>query len=105
TREARGMDVEPVRPVEQRGWNERPVGDYDDRVHSSQVERLVQTLLLAHRYAKALGCLLRRRRAEPPPATARTVRPGEQELDVVPGGEAFEDVCAQRRRCRDGQPH
>src|SRR5262245_21689984 len=99
------MDVEPGRPVEQAGRNERAVGDDDERVDAVERERLVEPLVLTNTDPEPLRRLLGRRRTELSPTTARSVWTREQERDLVSRGQPLEDVSSERRRRRDGQLH
>jgi hypothetical protein len=93
------MHVEPEAAVEQHVGDEQAVRGDDDRV-GGNLDALVELRGLRDGDAEAVGRLLRSRRRELAATAARLVGPREQERDVVLGGEALEDVRAERSgRC------
>ena len=98
-REQRRMDVQPRALREQAVGNEQPVGADDDG-RRIEVEARRGALGLQDGDGEALRHLLRGRRSEPAAAAGRSVRPREQDGDVVASGESLEHVRAER--CRRG---
>ena len=69
-RQQRRMDVEPQRALEQLVRDQEAVGADDDRV-GGELDGLVEPRRLRHRDPEPLGRLLRRRRRDATPASAR----------------------------------
>ena len=99
-RKQRRMDVEPQPLVEQRLRDQLPVRDHD-RDGRAEVEAGLELLRLNDVDAESLRGLLGRRSRELASPSRGCVGPGEQGADLVPCGEAFEDVRAEGRGCRD----
>src|SRR5450830_51972 len=96
------MDIEPERPLELYFRDQDAVGGQDHRV-GIEHEGGVELLGLEHGNTEALGHELGRRRPDLAPAPGQAVGASEQEGDLAPGSQSFENICAEGRCRGDGE--